>query len=682
MPFYGKIGNDRAAALHVEWGDRPFYWQSQSGTDKVLVWQAGRGYSWFHGWLAGRLSVCGVEPIWNYLQELETDEFPYNTCYLRYTVHGDNGPPDELMPDVIRAWNERYDSPQFRITTTKEFFTAFEEQYGEYLPTYGGDMTPTWEDGASSTARETAMNRESAARLTRTEILWSMLSPESDYPARELAEAWKNVLLFSEHTWGASASGPDPYSQFTKDLWAGKKMYADSADVQSRRLCDETMAGITAGEGYVQVLNTNLWPRTDVVTVAADLTGKRLLAPSGEPVAVQRLHDGGWIFLAEEVPALSSSVYRIVPAASSAKAKKSPAAPVSMIGGNVLDNGLVRVAVDPAKGTIRSLKAAGADYEYAAGEGLNDYIYSGRIAADPRGIDRVTRVEVLDDGPVAATLRIVSDAPGCNALWRDVTVYRGLGRVDIRNTVDKQDILEHESVRFVFPFNFAHPEITMDLAMSEMHPEREQLAGVNKHYYSLLNGMAVGDLEHAVCLTTLDAPFVELGTPSGEDYRLNPRHGYGWWPSAQISPVVYSWVMNNTWRTNYKASQGGVASFRYSLQICDPFDLKLKQRGAEREQPLIAVESGRPEPVGRLFRLEGRNRIAVSGIAPSADGTGYIVRLQNMGDQSVHSAFVWGRMKARRVSVCDYREQPLAPFDDRSFWMKPFEYLMLKVETE
>ena len=509
-----------------------------------------------------------------------------------------------------------------------------------------------------------------------------MLSPESDYPARELAEAWKNVLLFSEHTWGASASGPDPYSQFTKDLWAGKKMYADSADVQSRRLCDETMAGITAGEGYVQVLNTNLWPRTDVVTVAADLTGKRLLAPSGEPVAVQRLHDGGWIFLAEEVPALSSSVYRIVPAASSAKAKKSPAAPVSMIGGNVLDNGLVRVAVDPAKGTIRSLKAAGADYEYAAGEGLNDYIYSGRIAADPRGIDRVTRVEVLDDGPVAATLRIVSDASGCNALWRDVTVYRGLGRVDIRNTVDKQDILEHESVRFVFPFNFAHPEITMDLAMSEMHPEREQLAGVNKHYYSLLNGMAVGDLEHAVCLTTLDALFVELGTPSGEDYRLNPRHGYGWWPSAQISPVVYSWVMNNTWRTNYKASQGGVASFRYSLQICDPFDLKLKQRGAEREQPLIAVESGRPEPVGRLFRLEGRNRIAVSGIAPSADGTGYIVRLQNMGDQSVHSAFVWGRMKARRVSVCDYREQPLAPFDDRSFWMKPFEYLMLKVETE
>lgn len=683
VPFYGKIGNDRAAALHVEWGDRPFYWQSQSGTDKVLVWQAGRGYSWFHGWLAGRLSVCGVEPIWNYLQELETDEFPYNTCYLRYTVHGDNGPPDELMPDVIRAWNERYDSPQFRITTTKEFFTAFEEQYGEYLPTYGGDMTPTWEDGASSTARETAMNRESAARLTRTEILWSMLSPESDYPARELAEAWKNVLLFSEHTWGASASGPDPYSQFTKDLWAGKKMYADSADVQSRRLCDETMAGITAGEGYVQVLNTNLWPRTDVVTVAADLTGKRLLAPSGEPVAVQRLHDGGWIFLAEEVPALSSSVYRIVPAASSAKAKKSPAAPVSMIGGNVLDNGLVRVAVDPAKGTIRSLKAAGADYEYAAGEGLNDYIYSGRIAADPRGhrpgdARRSARRRPRRCDPAH---RLRRSGLQCPLARRD-----GLQRTRPRRYPQYGRQAGYFGARkraFRLPVqlrasrNHDGPRHERDAPRTRTARGRQQalLFAAERHGRRRSGTRRMPDHPRRAVR--------RAGHTFGRRLPgLNPRHGYGWWPSAQISPVVYSWVMNNTWRTNYKASQGGVASFRYSLQICDPFDLKLKQRGAEREQPLIAVESGRPEPVGRLFRLEGRNRIAVSGIAPSADGTGYIVRLQNMGDQSVHSAFVWGRMKARRVSVCDYREQPLAPFDDRSFWMKPFEYLMLKVETE
>lgn len=174
VPFYGRIGNDRAAALHVKWGDRPFWWLSQSGTDKVLVFEAGRGYSWFHGWLAGRLSVCGLEPIWEYLGQLETEEYPYNMCYMRYTVHGDNGPPDQLMPDVIQEWNEKYDSPRFRIATAQEFFEDFERAYGDELPSYGGDMTPTWEDGAGSTARETSMNRESASRLAQTQTLWSI----------------------------------------------------------------------------------------------------------------------------------------------------------------------------------------------------------------------------------------------------------------------------------------------------------------------------------------------------------------------------------------------------------------------------------------------------------------------------------------------------------------------------
>lgn len=681
VPFYGKIGNDRAAALHIEWGDRPFWWQSQSGTDRVLVWQAGRGYSWFHGWLAGRLSVCGTEPIWRYLEELETDEFPYNTCYLRYTVHGDNGPPDQQMPDIIRAWNERYASPEFRIATAREFFENFEKQYGEQLPVYGGDMTPTWEDGAASTARETAMNRRSAASLAQSGVLWSLLRPDAEFPVERFREAWKNVALFSEHTWGAAGSGPEPHSPFTRDLWAGKKMYADSADRQAHRLRAEALAPLRGEGNFVQVVNTNLWPRTDAVVLdaATDLAGKRLVAADGRTVPTQRLHDGRWVFVAERVPALASAVYRIVPAA---KTRNRAVQPASMVSGNVLDNALVRVEIDPVKGAIRSFRAAGDAFEYAAGDGLNDYLYTKRIGADPEGVGEVLRIEVVDDGPVAATVRVVSQAPGCRSLTREVTLYRGIARAEIRNTVDKLDILTWENVRFVFPFNFPHPEITMDLAMSEIHPEREQLSGVNKHYYSLQNGLSVGDLEHGVCLTTVDAPFVELGSPSGEDYRLNPRHGYGWWPSAQLSPVVYSWVMTNTWRTNYKASQEGIAVFRYTLEPGDPFDLKLKQRGLEREQPLVAVRSAQSQPVAQLFHLAGRHRIALSAITPSADGRGYIVRLQNMGREAVHTAFVWGRMQGREVATCDYREEPLERLDPQSFWMKPYEYKMLKVVTE
>lgn len=681
VPFYGKIGNDRAAAMHIDWGDRPFYWQSQSGTDKVLVWEAGRGYSWFHGWLAGRLSVCGVEPIWEYLQELETDRFPYNTCYLRYTVHGDNGPPDELMPDVIKEWNEKYDSPHFCISTSREFFEAFEQEYGNILPTYAGDMTPTWEDGAASTAYETAMNRMSAARLASTGILWCMYGNANNFPHNSFNEAWKNVSLFSEHTWGAAGSGQEPNSRFTKDLWSGKKMFADSAHIQSTRLFNKSIPTKNDGR-YIHVANTTSWMRTDAVVFDGpfDTTCEYLIDHEGNNIDIQRLHDGRFTFIAKDVPPLSSVVYKIV---KSTKRRNTEKSHDSMAySADILDNGLVRVKIESQNGTIKSLKIPGDDFEYVAYEGLNMYHYSGHRSVNPVTSSPVRSITLVDNGPVRATLQIVSDAPGCDSLIRYISLYRGLQRVDIENVLEKQDILNKENVRFVFPFNFPHPDLSIDLPMSEMHPEREQLSGVNKHYYSIQNALSVSDLEHGVCLTSVDAPFVEFGSTSGEDYRLNPRHGYGWWRMAQLSPVVYSWVMTNTWGTNYKASQGGRTTFHYTIEPANPHDLCLKQRGQEREHPLVTFRSDKDTPARQLFRLTGNHKIAVSGITQAKDGSGYIIRLHNMDKETAHTSMVWGSIQAENVARCDWRETPLSQINPSDIWLKPYEYTMIKVTVK
>ncbi len=95
VPTLGRLGSHGVGLYNLKWGDVPFWWQSQAGTHRILYWQTGKGYSMFHGWLMDRLSVCGVEPVWDYLQELEIREYPYSLTYLRYTIHGDNGPPDE-----------------------------------------------------------------------------------------------------------------------------------------------------------------------------------------------------------------------------------------------------------------------------------------------------------------------------------------------------------------------------------------------------------------------------------------------------------------------------------------------------------------------------------------------------------------------------------------------------------
>ncbi len=674
VPFWGKTGCDRAAIFHVKWGDYSFYWQSQSGTDKVLYWQTGKGYSWFHGWILGNLSSCGIEPMWEYLTELESKSYPYATSYLRYTVNGDNGPPDEDMSDVIREWNEKYEYPHFKIGTTKELFEGFEKEYGNYLPIFSGDMTPVWEDGAASTARELASNRASSERLNQSEILWSMLNP-GKFPENDFLEAWKNVVLFSEHTWGASASGPEPESQFTKDLWMGKKMYADSAEIQSKRLYNKSLTNFEISQTskkYIHVLNTNLWPRTDVVSfeTPSDLTGKALETSSGELIPLQRLSNGQWIFLAKDVPPLSSSVYRIV----DNKSKKEVLH--SMIKENVIDNGIVKIKIDPIFGVISSLTAVNDTFNYVAPGGLNGYVYSGRMLFRLEAVKQIKSITILNDGEVAATLRVESEAPGCRTLWRDITVYKGLRRVDIANTLDKLNIYKKENVRFAFPFNISNAEVTMDMAMGEIHPEREQLSGSNKNFYSIQNGLAVSNLNHGIYLTTIDAPFVELGEMTAEDWKKVGR-GEGWMPSAIISPVVYSWVMNNSWGTNYKASQDSLVTFNYSLELFDPYDICLKKQGIERAQKLTCVISDKTESIQALFKLKGNNDIAVSTIKLSDDG--YIVRLQNMSGNTVHSAFEWQNLKPLTVYRCNNVQQKIADFNASSFYLNPFENVTLKI---
>ena len=192
----GPNEGDRIGYVRVQWENNPFYWQSPSGREKVLYWGAQGGYSIGHHFK----SIAAVLPV--LFHRLDEAKYPYDIVQLRWTK-GDNGPPDETVMDAVRDWNAKHAYPRLIIATTSEAFHAFEKRYGDKLPTHRGDLTPYWEDGAGSGALETAMNRHSADRLLQAETLWALLCPISSFPAADFAAAWKNVALWSEHTWGA-----------------------------------------------------------------------------------------------------------------------------------------------------------------------------------------------------------------------------------------------------------------------------------------------------------------------------------------------------------------------------------------------------------------------------------------------------------------------------------------------
>ena len=55
-------------------------------------------------------------------------------------------------------------------------------------------------------------------------------------PAAEFDDAWRNVILYDEHTWGAYNSIDEPDKPFVKDQWKIKQAFALDADAQSRKL--------------------------------------------------------------------------------------------------------------------------------------------------------------------------------------------------------------------------------------------------------------------------------------------------------------------------------------------------------------------------------------------------------------------------------------------------------------
>jgi hypothetical protein len=66
----------------------------------------------------------------------------------------------------------------------------------------------------------------------------------------------------------------------------------------------------------------------------------------------------------------------------------------------------------------------------------------------------------------------------------------------------------------------------------------------------------------------------------------------GWRKHTAGNGVIYSYVMNNYWETNYKADQPGVTIFRYVLFPHRGFEAAANmRRSMEASQPLLALPS-------------------------------------------------------------------------------------------
>jgi hypothetical protein len=667
---------DRIGSILVEWENKPFWWVGPDGKSKVLVWIPFWGYAMSHRY--GKMSRQLVE---DFCDGLEKKSYPYDIAYVRWAGSGDNAVPDPSICEFVKDWNAAHAWPRFIISGTGEAFGAFEKRYGDKIPTVSGDWTPYWEDGAGSSSAETTMNRASSERLSQAEALFAMINP-AQYPLKSFKEAWNNVLLYSEHTWGAYCSISEPANPFTMDQWTIKQSYATVANLQSRQLLNQAaLSKPSAGtepakaakkELFVDVYNTSSWSRNEIVCMPNELSeGANFVADDkGRLMPSQRLASRELAILVNDLKPFSGQRYALhgklptgaqKPEFSPAKASAETA---------TLDNGLIRVRLDPKTGGIVELFAKGIDKnlaDTASGHHLNDYLYM--IGDDNTKLQRngQVKITVRDNGPLVASLWVESEAPGCHKLIREIRIVANGDYVEMINSVDKKRIASgnyysfegKESVNFAFPFNVPGGDVRLDIPLGIMDVEKDQMPSACKNWLTVGRWADVANDEFGVTWVSMDAPLVQVGgvTANLLNSQTNPEV---WRKKVEPTQKLYSWAMNNHWGTNYRAYQEGPNLFRFVIR---PHrgrnDADNSRFACNFSQPLVAVPGrGRAPQSASLVSIEPADVLAIA-LKPSDDGKALILRLFGAGAQTADAKVSWLQNGATDMWLSDTSEKPL-----------------------
>lgn len=655
---------DRTGNISVQWANKPFYWVSPSGKERIMVWIPLNGY--------GGIKNYNTQSVEEYINQLEKSNYPYDITYLRWSGRGDNAVPAPEICEFVKDWQSHYTWPKFIISSTSEAFEALEKKYGSQFPELKGDWTPYWEDGAGSSAFETALNRASSDRLSQAEALWAMKDPAS-YPTPEFEEAWKKVLLYSEHTWGADCSVNDPENKKTKEQWEIKQSYALDADKQSHKLLEKALllTGKNESEKAIDIYNANSWVRTEVVLVPASLSkaGDRVTGPDKKPVPSQRLSSGELAVLVKALPPYSSKKYLI------SKGKAFSESNIK-IQGTTIDNGLVSVGIDPQTGAVAELKSKTVPnanlVDAASGYGLNDYAFLDSAKMDAIGRVNKVQITVKENGPLVASLLIESEAPACNKLTREVRLLAGQEHVELVNIVDKKRAAisnkpgdrnfsqkgGKESVNFAFPFRIPGGIVQMDIPYGVMQPEKDQISGSCKNWLTVGRWADVSNSKTGVALITLDAPLIEVGgiTANLLGSQRNPEL---WQKYIGPTQTLFSWVMNNHWGTNYRAYQEGLVTFRYALWPHHEFNAAENSKYAiGLSQPLLVEQaSGQTPALSGIY--PDQSEVIVTAFKPCDDGKGRLLTLFNSSAKAVKTKLVSRGNSFQHIWVSNVGEDKL-----------------------
>lgn len=551
-----------------------------------------------------------------YLTLCEENGYPYDFIVTSVSgVFSDNAPPNLEILRTIQEYNRRFgEETHIQMVSLQELYAAISPKLTD-VPVYRGDLTDWWANGVGSTPYAVKHYLDARRRYHLCQRLDRDIAKK--YPDL-YRTAQDNLLLYAEHTWGHSSTITNPYDTMVLNLDMRKNSYASKAHEAASRMLDRiirekgdslryyntdgqikacSVSG-TAGPQLVEFyIETMAMPRAEI----RDAEGRAVVCqvsphPRGRKISFvdsfgpREEKNYTYRELPPENRALNSRKCYV--GAERVRDIENDYDPVTCKLPYEYENKWFRLEYRAGDGvtalidkrTGRNLCGKGAApfltpirevtrLDGGEPEFFNQPLEQRRIIGrNIRGlhaelsVGKLLSVTCMERGDIFTELRFRFELPGTVRSDVFVKLYEALPRMDFRLLLGKTISEDIESIFLPLSLNMPDSEVYLRKGAEAFRPGVDQLPGTCMEYSMSDDGIAYISPAGGALIALLDAPLVYFGEMRHHPIRLCDGK------AENNQRPLYSWIMNNTWETNFKMDLSGFGEYAYSLWLTDETD--------------------------------------------------------------------------------------------------------------
>ena len=720
-------------------GNVPFYWQSQDGS-KVLTWvtQSPRGgytealtdyfldpysldpytdrtpFEMFEPKLAGKrtplqIMESGVKDL---LDRYNKAGYKYDAVMAIY-AHDFIEP--EYVTNLERAvnlWNSRHTAVRLKIATPTEFLKHIESKYGPQLPTFRGEWSGLWSEAKTQSPKISALARYSHDHTPAAESLWSAIAMtrKIPFPAGNMSQLYDLMFTYDEHSGAGNTGWPqlnnadalsEQNRQYVNMATTGKASVDRLLNtgiktlVQPSRHDDPPV--VPADRWFSVVYNGLSWTRDDVVHLTAPRKDTKIVkvsdAVSKADIAFDLDENGDAVFIARQVPSFGYRTFEIKAEAGT------PTSTMRTISSNEIANDRFSVRVSK-KGTIESLvdRLTGRELLNLTGE----MPFNELLRVEGSDASRVIYPEetnvLVRTGEVMSEILI--QRPRSVFPLTRLTIYKGIGEVQIRNELDPTEMPFvggsgnwSDSYYFAFPMNVGKDGLKvirggqkwLDTLPDDYLPGARRDSVTTQHIIGLTNGSTTAYIAHRQAFYWVFAGYVSTKVRPIDAPKEFPALYTGKFPLPEAT--LYSRAIRHGSQAdthdlgvvNMPTVEPGMPGrYVYEYAIAGGStrdDIAARRLGQAFNMPLIAkyVQVPPLSAIASYFTVDQPN-VEIVNVKPAADSSvrgdvsaspldppvskTFVIRLQEFAGRET-SATVTLPAKIRSASVVDLTESKI-----------------------